>query len=702
MYQILLVEVLLINSIVAAPVFTQEIKEDKSETSPQLDWPVGDPRRCQRLKQVDVERFEVLPGVGWDNLRNLEAGLVVSYNYTQCKVTDDGNFLIPDYVFTIPIKHSRVERFAEFIDNWNSATSLTSKSVNIAAGMSLGIFSISGQYSSEHEELKSKQIEDNAATIRVQLRYPRYEAKLQPDAELSPQFKSRLLSIAVKIELNQTRQAEYEAQLLVRDFGTHVLSSVTAGAALVKDDYVKTDKMSSFADSKTAYLAAASASFLTLFQISSSYSSSYTDQQKESYSKATTHSVVKSYGGPLFDLGSTNLSAWTQGVDKNLVPMDRTGDPLNYLVKPQLLPDLPYSTVDALEKVIRRSIEMYYEMNTYRGCTKIGDPNFSYVANVDDGSCGAKATDLPFGGVYQTCSVYGSTLRKNPCDDLQHVNPKTGTYSCPPSYTAILIQTFYKRGIIETDRVCQSCGFLYLSTCCDNKQYESTAAYSAYWCAATSPVPPNSGYLFGGFYRPTQDNPLTGSTNCPPTFYPRIILTDVTLCLSDDFEQSIRVAIPFGGFFSCKSGNPLAVYRQNSTKNELQSNMSQNIDGSTSYPMRCPDGYSQHLATIDSGCSINFCAKTGSMTKAPLPAIRRPPFMSKPDAIYNYEEKYIFNPQTLVWMKNEKATHYEETNNITVNTINDSHSKSLKGSSAVIKYTVTLTFTCLLVAVTLL
>uniref|UniRef100_A0A2C9M730 MACPF domain-containing protein n=1 Tax=Biomphalaria glabrata TaxID=6526 RepID=A0A2C9M730_BIOGL len=645
MYQILQVEVLLINSIVAAPTSTQEIKDDNSGISPQFDWPVGDPRRCQRLKQVDVERFEVLPGVGWDNLRNLEAGLVVSYNYTQCKVTDDGNFLIPDYVFTIPIKHSRVERFAEFIDNWNSATSLTSKSVNIAAGMSLGIFSISGQYSSEHEELKSKQIEDNAATIRVQLRYPRYEAKLQPDAELSPQFKSRLLSIAVKIELNQTRQAEYEAQLLVRDFGTHVLSSVTAGAALVKDDYVKTDKMSSFADSKTAYLAAASASFLTLFQISSSY---------------------------------------------------------------------------RYKCVICRSIEMYYEMNTYRGCTKIGDPNFSYVANVDDGSCGAKATDLPFGGVYQTCSVYGSTLRKNPCDDLQHVNPKTGTYSCPPSYTAILIQTFYKRGIIETDRVCQSCGFLYLSTCCDNKQYESTAAYSAYWCAATKYTPsiyrgkhPLTPSLPGGaghFKVPIQLNASGNAVrltlaiikNCPPTFYPRIILTDVTLCLSDDFEQSIRVAIPFGGFFSCKSGNPLAVYRQNSTKNELQSNMSQNNDGSTSYPMRCPDGYSQHLATIDSGCSINFCAKTGSMTKAPLPAIRRPPFMSKPDAIYNYEEKYIFNPQTLVWMKNEKATHYEETNNITVDTINDTHSKSLKGISAVTKNTVTLTFTCLLVAVTLL
>ncbi|KAK0044628.1 macrophage-expressed 1 protein [Biomphalaria pfeifferi] len=457
--------------------------------------------------------------------------------------------------------------------------------------------------------------------------------------------------------------------------------------------------MSNFAGSKTAYLAAASASFSTLFKISSSYSTSYTSDQLASYSKETTHSVVKTFGGPLYEPELMNLSEWAKGVDKNLIPMDRTGDPLNYLVKPQLLPELPYSTVDSLEKVVRRSIEMYYEMNTYRGCTKIDDPNFSYVANVDDGSCSAKVTNLPFGGVYQRCGIYGSTYaRQDHCADLSHVNPKTGDYSCPPSYSSVLIQSFEKKGITETERVCTSCGFLYLSTCCDNKQNYFTVEYSAYWCAATGPVPPNSGYLFGGYYRPTQDNPLTGSTNCPRTFYPRLILADVTLCLSDDFEQSIHLAVPFGGFFSCVSGNPLAVYMQNVTRNGL----SERNDGSTSYPMRCPEGYSQHLATVDSGCSINYCVKTGSMTKANLTPLRRPPFMSKPDAIYNYEEKYIFNPQTLAWMKNEKATHYEELNNITVNTINVTQPEALKGSSAVTKNTVILLFPCLLVAPTLL
>ncbi|KAH9492035.1 Macrophage-expressed protein 1 protein, partial [Bulinus truncatus] len=366
----------------------------------QSDWPVGDPRRCQeqsRLSKLDVRRFEVIPGVGWDNLRNLEAGLVVTYNFTQCKVTDDGNFLIPDNVFTIPIKSSRVERFAELIDQWHNSSSLTANTINIEAGMSAHAFSISGKFSYEHQELKSKQIEDKAMTVRVQLRYNRYEAKLQPDPVLSPQFKSRLLSIAARIELNQTEQARYEAQLLVRDFGTHVVTSVTAGAGLVKDDYLKSQFIQENSESKTAILASASASFLNIFHMSASYGQTTDNKVSDSYNKSLTHSLVKTLGGPIYQPENMTIDDWAKGVDKNLIPLDRTGDPLYFLVTTQTLPELPTTTVSELEQIVRHSIELYYEMNTIRGCTQLGSPSFSYSANFDDGSCTARPTNLTFG-----------------------------------------------------------------------------------------------------------------------------------------------------------------------------------------------------------------------------------------------------------------------------------------------------------------
>ncbi|KAI8771902.1 macrophage-expressed gene 1 protein [Biomphalaria glabrata] len=159
----------MLKSIVAVPTSRQQVKEDETD----LDWPIGDARKCQTVKNVDVERFGVLPGVGWDNLRNLEAGLVVTYKYTECKETDDGVYLIPDNVFTIPIKNSKVQRFAEIIESWNSASSLTANSINIGAGVSLRKYAISGMFSREHEELKTKQIEEKSSTVRVQLRYPR-------------------------------------------------------------------------------------------------------------------------------------------------------------------------------------------------------------------------------------------------------------------------------------------------------------------------------------------------------------------------------------------------------------------------------------------------------------------------------------------------------------------------------------------------
>ena len=64
----------------------------------------------------------MLPGFGWDNLRNVNEGQVVSFNFSQCRTTDDGRFLLPDSVSAIPVKASRVQVFAELITHWTVAS----------------------------------------------------------------------------------------------------------------------------------------------------------------------------------------------------------------------------------------------------------------------------------------------------------------------------------------------------------------------------------------------------------------------------------------------------------------------------------------------------------------------------------------------------------------------------------------------------
>jgi len=87
------------------------------------NYPVGDPRRCM-LAGDPKYRFEVLPGGGWDNLRNKEMGMVVSFNYSMCRTTEDGRYLLPDGVYTIPLKSSKVETYAELITHWSNYTRL--------------------------------------------------------------------------------------------------------------------------------------------------------------------------------------------------------------------------------------------------------------------------------------------------------------------------------------------------------------------------------------------------------------------------------------------------------------------------------------------------------------------------------------------------------------------------------------------------
>ncbi|KAJ8301573.1 hypothetical protein KUTeg_020560 [Tegillarca granosa] len=49
--------------------------------------------------------------------------------------------------------------------------------------------------------------------------------------------------------------------------------------------------------------------------------------------------------------------------------------------------------------------------------------------------------------------------------------------------------------------------------------------------------------------------------------------------------------------------------------------------GPSHWPMGCPPGFSQHLATVENDCQIDFCVKSNAFSDVGLPAIRRPPFM---------------------------------------------------------------------------
>ncbi|KAK3091733.1 hypothetical protein FSP39_022247 [Pinctada imbricata] len=156
-----------------------------------------------------------------------------------CRTTKDGRYLIPDDVFVISTKNSKVDISSDIVQHFSDYKSATSFSINAHAnGFIDDVLDIGGSFSTEYQSIKENQINNKAVTARVQDRYPRYRAGLQPNVKLAKDFKKRILSVAAHLIFGRKRTAAFETQLLIREFGTHVLTSVDAGATILKIDHL--------------------------------------------------------------------------------------------------------------------------------------------------------------------------------------------------------------------------------------------------------------------------------------------------------------------------------------------------------------------------------------------------------------------------------------------------------------------------------
>ena len=72
--------------------------------------------------------------------------------------------------------------------------------------------------------------------------------------------------------------------------------------------------------------------------------------------------VVTVGGHPLKP--NLSLTDWEQGVPDALVAIDRSGDPLHYVVNPTTLAELPEPTARQLAHLVEKVINKYYRINT--------------------------------------------------------------------------------------------------------------------------------------------------------------------------------------------------------------------------------------------------------------------------------------------------------------------------------------------------
>ncbi|OON17086.1 hypothetical protein X801_07084, partial [Opisthorchis viverrini] len=167
----------------------------------------------------------------------------------------------------------------------------------------------------------------------------------------------------------------------------------------------------------------------------------------------------------------------------------------------------------------------------------------------------------------------------------------------------------------------------------------------------TVPEPPvadgNIGFIFGGLYTDKEPNPLTQQYSCPEYSWPVAVGRRMRICLSSDRELSGKHAMLFGGFYSCRFGNPLVSYlEQNATNPKQRSAVTKPfnrtillnvvepvnklarssldipndqvpLDDYSSlfasiWPKRCPSGYTTHLASMEDTCQPTLYSSAGS------------------------------------------------------------------------------------------
>uniref|UniRef100_A0A8C1YPH9 Macrophage-expressed gene 1 protein n=1 Tax=Cyprinus carpio TaxID=7962 RepID=A0A8C1YPH9_CYPCA len=486
-------------------------------------------------KNSSLPALEVLPGGGWDNLRNIDMGLVMNLSYSQCQTTEDGVYLIPDEVFVIPQKVSGVETNSEIITSWLEQKSFSSKSINAEVSF---LSVLNAKFSTEKPAYENSPSEGEFC-----------------DSTSTSKYKSKKRSLI---------------RALWTTYTTSDVSSVSASAGL---------------------------NFLNKVRFVIGSSTSNGTSETSGNEGNITYSLTESHGGALFYPGIT-LQKWQESTLNNLVAIDRSGLPIHYFLNPSTFPDLPVPTVNKMASSVSQAAEQYYKVNTIPGCINPDSPNFNFQANVDDASCEGPVTNLSFGGVYQRCTPLTSDGNAI-CDETAQKNPATGDYSCPQQYSTTLLRSeTVERGYnhYECHSYCHKCGFLWLSTCCDqtcwNVNHVSQAKVETYWC----------------LFRPGMQNQLTKSNSCPPNYFPQHFLSNgMMVCLSNDYEAGTRFSVPFAGFFSCQSGNPLAKGQS-----------------------CCLPQFSQHLAAISDGCQILYCVQSGVFTGGELKPIRLPPFTRPP------------------------------------------------------------------------
>uniref|UniRef100_T1IS04 MACPF domain-containing protein n=1 Tax=Strigamia maritima TaxID=126957 RepID=T1IS04_STRMM len=319
-----------------------------------------------------VPKLKILPGYGWDALKDKDTKQLLRVTYDQCKTTFDGKLLIPDNADALALQSREIEVKSQIFEHWSTYTSPTSASFKVWPKELLPFLS------DGYKEMKSQLVKNGTFICRSEMRQVLYRIHITTlDVSMDETVKRRFIEVIRSLVRGKSEEAKTLTEKIVRDYGSHYSNTVDVGAVIVKIDYLKNVFLRAHDGNRSKILSASKLSLL---------GTGFPWEHKEDLDS----SLVNEYNDAIVDkkirfFGALN---WEEGAKAEyVVAVDKSGDLLSSLVTSSNFPNARNTTLTRVRQMFNDAIRDYYERNIHRGCTQPKSNNFEFEANIDDGSC---------------------------------------------------------------------------------------------------------------------------------------------------------------------------------------------------------------------------------------------------------------------------------------------------------------------------
>ncbi|PAV79248.1 hypothetical protein WR25_03831 [Diploscapter pachys] len=473
----------------------------------------------------------------WSNpqVMNIPTYPVLELNFSQCKTTEDGEYLIPNGVRTTKIESRRIRQVEDHHDNFRSVLQARQNSITVGAEIPIyGAVSIGGSLSAEFINIKKTMTRLNTGLNTLNLVYEAYEM-VANDGQMKviDSFQHEIQGIADALNSGMPQKAEYLAQMTVKQYGTHFVTKSIMGVSLEQLDYIESDDGSSFSNEGASTSVGISIGVPGV-SVGVGGTHSKTNIEETERSSRIRHTDEFRKGNFTFtrNTDDNGVRIYTNLVVEDIAGLRFHVKRLSEVLSTRTFPQYNLTVLEAVKEKLDSAIIAYYQANVIRGCTNPKAVNFNFQNSL-------------FGNTKMR--VVEQILERKLEDEgfkdgFFANNPITGQPSCPIGFESVLLleantTTYFKDKLlfgldqeIVWDGNVTAIRILNEDKDVTFRRHEN---YRVYWCKRDRNLPPprdSDIALFGGVYTDERnkmfyDNPITGQPSCP-TGFESVLLID--------------------------------------------------------------------------------------------------------------------------------------------------------------------------------